>query len=132
MVARNSVKDAAAPGDIIRGIHVTFAAPAPIEVLASERLDFVYLDGEHGCFDRRDIETLCITVERHGLTPSARIPDPSVATITRFLNRGVRGIVVPHVESIADAERVIEGAYLDGPRSTPARSRSSATPAHAA
>jgi len=81
-------------------------------VLASERLDFVYVDGEHGCFDWRDIELMCITAERHGLTPIARIPDPSSATITRFLDRGVRGLVVPHVESLEDAQRVIDAAYF--------------------
>lgn len=112
MIVTNAVKRAAASGDVIRGIHMTFAAPAVIEVVASERLDFVYLDGEHGCFDWRDIEILCITAERHDLTPIARIPDPSSATITRFLDRGVRGIVVPHVESLADAQRVIDAAYF--------------------
>lgn len=112
MISRNAVKHAAATGDVIRGLHLTFAAPAVIEVVASERLDFVYIDGEHGCFDWRDIELSCITAERHGLTPIARIPDPSSATITRFLDRGVRGIVVPHVESVADARRAIDAAYF--------------------
>lgn len=112
MIARNAVKHAAATGGLIRGIHMTFAAPAVIEVVASEKLDFLYIDGEHGCFDWRDIELMCITAERHGLTPIARIPDPSSATITRFLDRGVRGIVVPHVESLEEAGRVISAAYF--------------------
>ena len=112
MLARNSVKHAAATGDRVRGIHLTFPATAVIEVLVSERLDFVYIDGEHGRFDWRDIEIMCITAERHGLTPIARIPDPSSATITRFLDRGVRGIVVPHVESVDDANRVVDAAYF--------------------
>jgi 4-hydroxy-2-oxoheptanedioate aldolase len=112
MIATNSVKHAAATRQRIRGIHLTFPAAAVIEVLASERLHFVYIDGEHGCFDWRDIELACITAERHGLTPIARIPDPSSATITRFLDRGVRGIVVPHVESVEDAHRVIDAAYF--------------------
>ena len=77
-----------------------------IEVLAAGALEFVYIDGEHGRFDWRDVETACITAERHGLTPIARIPDTSSATITRFLDRGVRGIVVPHVESVEDARHV--------------------------
>ena len=112
MLPRNAVKHAAASGDWIRGIHLTFPATAVIEVLASEHLDFAYIDGEHGCFDWRDIELMCITAERHGLTPIARIPDPSSATITRFLDRGVRGIVVPHVESVEDAKRVVDAAYF--------------------
>ena len=108
---RNTVKDAASSRRSIRGVHMTFAAPAAIEVLAGE-IEFVYLDGEHGCFDWRDIETGCITAERHALTPIARVPDTSTATITRFLDRGVRGIVAPHVESMDDARKVIECAYF--------------------
>ena len=108
----NTVKDAAATGNRIRGIHLTFAAPAVIEVLAAVELQFVYIDGEHGCFDWRDIETGCLAAERHQLTPIARIPDASQATITRFLDRGVKGIVAPHVESVDDARRVIASTYF--------------------
>jgi 4-hydroxy-2-oxoheptanedioate aldolase len=112
MTPRNEVKRAAASGATIRGVHLTFAAPALIEVLAAVDLQFVYLDGEHGSLDWRDIEIACITAERHGLTPIARIPDASSATITRFLDRGLRGIVVPHVESVDDARRAVQAAYF--------------------
>jgi 2-keto-3-deoxy-L-rhamnonate aldolase RhmA len=112
MIARNCVKHAARTGERIRGIHLTFAAPAVIEVLATTGLDFVYIDGEHGCFDWRDIEVSCIAAERCGLTPIARVPDPSSATITRYLDLGVRGIVVPHVDSVDDARRAIDAAYF--------------------
>ena len=91
---------------------MTFAAPAAIEVLAAAGIEFVYLDGEHGCFDWRDIETGCLAAERHALTTIARVPDRSTATITRFLDRGIRGIVAPHVESLAEARQVIECTYF--------------------
>lgn len=111
MTPRNHVKEAAANGGPVRGLHLTFAAPAVVEVLArAADLQFVYIDGEHGCFDWRDIETLCIACERHGLTAIARIPDLSSATITRFLDRGVRGLVLPHVESAGEAREAIDAA----------------------
>ena len=109
---RNAVKDAASSRRSIRGLHMTFAAPAAIEVLSAAGIEFVYLDGEHGCFDWRDIETGCLVAERHGLTTIARIPDTSAGTITRFLDRGIRGIVAPHVESLDDARHVIESTYF--------------------
>jgi 2-keto-3-deoxy-L-rhamnonate aldolase RhmA len=105
---KNFVKDAARNGGTVRGIHVTFPAPTVIEVLAPLGLDFVYIDGEHGRFDWRDVELMCLTAERYDLTPIARVPDPSSSTITRYLDRGVRGLVVPHVESVDDAKRAIE------------------------
>lgn len=112
MKITNAVKDAAATGRRVRGIHMTFAAPSVIEVLAAVELDFVYIDGEHGCFDWRDIEMACLAAERHQLTPIARIPDASSATVTRFLDRGVRGIVAPHIESLDAARSVIESMYF--------------------
>ena len=112
MKIHNAVKDAAASGAPIRGVHMTFAAPAVIEVLAAADLQFVYIDGEHGCFDWRDIEAGCLAAERHALTPIARVPDRSSATITRFLDRGVRGIVAPHVESVDEARQVVQSAYF--------------------
>ncbi|MEJ1975608.1 MAG: aldolase/citrate lyase family protein [Acetobacteraceae bacterium] len=111
MANRNAVKHAARTGERIRGVHLTFAAPTVIEVLGSQ-LDFVYLDGEHGCFDSRDLEAACIAAELHGLTTIARVPDRSSATITRFLDRGVRGIIVPHIETVAQAREAVNATYF--------------------
>jgi 2-keto-3-deoxy-L-rhamnonate aldolase RhmA len=108
---RNAVKHAASSRERIRGFHLTFGEPAIIEILASVGLDFVYLDGEHGAFGPRDIEACCVAAERHGMTAIARIPDRTAATITNFLDRGVLGLVVPHVDSLADAKEVVEAAY---------------------
>lgn len=111
MTSRNVVKQAAGSGERIRGVHLTFSAPTAIEVLAQE-VDFIYLDGEHGCFTHHDLETACIAAERWGLTVIARVPDGSAATITGFLDRGVRGIVVPHIETVADAHAAVQAAYF--------------------
>lgn len=111
MNTSNALKRAIAAGTKVRGAHLTFAAPAVVEVLALLDHDFVYLDGEHGCFDWHDVEALCITAERHGMTPIARIPDGAVSTVTRFLDRGIKGIVVPHANSVEDARAVVEAAY---------------------
>jgi 4-hydroxy-2-oxoheptanedioate aldolase len=112
MERHNAVKAAAAARTPIRGVHLTFAAPAAIEVLAALDLAFVYLDGEHGTFDWRDIEAACTAAERHALTTIARVPDASAGTITRFLDRGVSGIVAPHVETVEAARKVVEHAYF--------------------
>ena len=82
-----------------------------IELLANH-VDFVYLDGEHGRFDWQDIETACITAERWGKTLIARVPDQSAATIVHFLDRGVLGIVAPHVETVAQARAIVRASYF--------------------
>ena len=112
MTTKNRIKAAIAEGRGVRGLHLTFPQPAIIEVLANVGIDYVYLDGEHGAFEGRDIDVACITAERHGITAIARIPDPSPSTICHFLDRGIKGVVVPHVDSLDDAKKVIDGAYF--------------------
>lgn len=107
----NAVKNAAAKGLNVRGVFMSFGMPAIVELLALVDIDFVYIDGEHGCFEWRDIEAMCIAAEYHGITTIARIPDASVATVTRFLDRGVKGVIVPHVNSVEQAKAVVDAAY---------------------
>ena len=111
MTPHNALKRAIAEGRKMRGFHLTFPAAGVIELMAIAGIDYVYLDGEHGAFDNRDLEQACFAAELHGITAIARVPDPSPSTIVRFLDRGVKGIVVPHVDSVADARSVIDAAY---------------------
>jgi 4-hydroxy-2-oxoheptanedioate aldolase len=107
----NAIKRAIAERRPIRGFHLTFPAPGVIELMALAAIDYVYLDGEHGAFDTRDLEACCVAAELHGITPIARVPDSQPATITHFLDRGVKGVVVPHVNNAEEAMRVIDAAY---------------------
>jgi 4-hydroxy-2-oxoheptanedioate aldolase len=111
----NAIKRAIAESRHIRGLHLTFPAPGVIELMALAEIDYVYLDGEHGAFDVRDLEACCFAAELHGITAIARVPDSEPATITRFLDRGLKGVVVPHVSNVGEAMRVIDAAYY-GPR----------------
>src|SRR5262249_57828697 len=45
-----------------------------------------------------------------GMTSVVRVMDNDYATIYRTLDRGAQGIVVPHVNSRAEAEAVVEAA----------------------
>jgi 4-hydroxy-2-oxoheptanedioate aldolase len=90
---------------------MAFFAPNVIELLARE-VDYVWLDGEHGAFSPRDLETACMIGERCGLTVIARTPDGSAHTITHFLDRGLLGILVPHVDTVAQARAAVAAAYF--------------------
>jgi 2-keto-3-deoxy-L-rhamnonate aldolase RhmA len=108
----NSIRQAIRAGGTVRGVHLTYPAPRAIEALAGLGLDFVYLDGEHGAFTPGEIEQHCVVADRRGITPIARVPDNSRGTILRFLDRGVRGIIVPHVESVDEARRAVAATYF--------------------
>jgi 2,4-dihydroxyhept-2-ene-1,7-dioic acid aldolase len=108
----NKVKRAIAEKRRIRGVHFTYPALPAMEIVAATGIDYIYIDGEHGVFSGADIEAACIVAERYGATPVARVPDGLVPTITHFLDRGVRGIVVPHVETEEQARAAVAATYF--------------------
>jgi len=115
MVIRNNrIKDAIQAGRKAYGVRVTFPSPEIIEMLEPAGLDFVFLDCEHGILDMPAIENACRAADLTGPTPIARIPDIGSGTITQFLDRGVRGIIGPHIETRADAKQLAD-ACLFGP-----------------
>jgi len=80
-----------------------FTSVQLIELLAIAGFDFVQLDGEHGPFDLDQIETTCITAELCGMSVFARPQSCDTATINMYLERGVQGIVGPHVDTVEQA-----------------------------
>ena len=81
--------------------------------------DFVHLDGEHGLFSPESIDEMCRVADGFGLTVTARVPSISASTVNLFLDRGVTGILGPHVETAEDAKALVDACrYVpDGQRS---------------
>lgn len=81
--------------------------------------DFVNLDGEHGAFTTESIDAMVRVADGYGLTTIARVPDKSPNAINLYLDRGVMGILGPHVETADEAK-----ALVDACRFTPEGERS--------
>ena len=111
-VRPNAIAKAIAAGVPARGFHMNLAVPAQIELLGSLDFDFVFLDAEHGSFEVAEIENCCRAAELYDLTVVARVPSCDPNLISRYLNAGVQGIVVPHVDSVADAQAAVASLPL--------------------
>ena len=107
----NRIKAAMREGRIARGYHLEFPSPWIIEILGMQPFDYVWIDGEHGPFGLDQLEELCRTAENAGVTPIARVPDLNASTILRFLDRGIMGILGPHVATGADVDRLVRACY---------------------
>lgn len=110
----NRIKAAIREGRIAYGYNLVFPSPWVVEILGYVDFDFVWLDGEHGPFSLDQIEEICRVAEMVGVTPVARVPNIESSTILRFLDRGIQGIVGPHIATKADAEQLVR-ACLFGP-----------------
>ena len=94
------------------GFRLTIPSAETLEILGNLDFDFVLVDDEHGVFGNADLEHICRTADLVGITPIARVPDCSAATIGRRLDRGIRGIVAPHVQNREQAEQVVRSCYF--------------------
>ena len=102
------------------GLVLVFPCAEAIELVGLlGGFDFVHLDGEHGLFSPESIDDMCRVADGHGLTVTARVPDLRASTINQFLDRGVMGIMGPHVETAEDARALVDACrYVpDGQRS---------------
>lgn len=114
----NTTKAKLAEGKVVLGGIVSGFSPEIVELLALLGYDFVFLDCEHGSMSVGDVEHMVRAAEAFGITPIARIPDHEDATILRFLDRGVQGLIIPHINTAEQAKAVVAASryHPDGHR----------------
>jgi 4-hydroxy-2-oxoheptanedioate aldolase len=105
----NRIKQALAAGQVATILAGT-NDPDLIDQLGPLGADGIWLEGEHGGVDYADLGNLTRACDLWGMTSVVRVMDNDYATIYRTLDRGAQGIVVPHVNTRAEAERVVESA----------------------
>ena len=91
------------------GTMVTLASAASAEVLASLGFDWLFIDGEHGPLETRELteilqavgdKTACIV----------RVPEAAEVPIKKVLDLGAHGIIVPQVNTAEQAANVVRWA----------------------
>lgn len=87
---------------------MTFASTPLVELAAQAGFDAVNLDGEHGVFTIDDVDVHCRVANALGMSVMARVPDLRASTINLFLDRGVQGVMGPHVETAAEAQALAD------------------------
>ena len=102
------------------GLGLVFPSAEAIELAGMlGGFDFVNLDGEHGLFSPESIDAMCRVADGYGLTVTARVPNIMPSTINSYLDRGVLGVLGPHVDTPQQAR-----ALVDACRFTPQGQRS--------
>jgi len=76
-------------------------------MLAASEMDFVLYDMEHGRCDITLLAEMVVSCRGSDIVPMARVPDFSFRPLSRVLDVGVRGVMVPRVETRAQAEEIV-------------------------
>jgi len=77
-----------------------------INVLGTTELDFVVIDLEHGSMSYETVENMVRAAEASGISPIVRVGDDHEQTLLRALETGTRSIMVPHVSTPENADRI--------------------------
>ena len=105
----NRIKRKLAAGElayVVAGI----TDPDDIDTFGPNGFDGVWLEGEHGAVDAATLGNLTRVCDIWGMTSVVRINKNDQGLIYRTLDRGAQAIVVPHVNTAAEARNVVEGA----------------------
>jgi len=113
----NALKRKLKEGRSVFGPFMMIASPAAAEVVAASGFDFCLFDMEHGTFDMETVENCLRACDLHNVVGLVRAPDGSPQTVSRVLDAGARGILVPHVKSAAEAAAAVS-AMTFGPPGT--------------
>lgn len=103
----NKAKAKIKAGEKAYGIAFPFKSLPLVDVVGNLGFDFIFLEAEHGFFSLPDIEEMVLMADAKGLTTLARVPNIHPSTILRFLDRGVLGIMGPHIANKEDAEALV-------------------------
>lgn len=93
---KNPIRIALARGDTVTGIILFTGSPMIVELAAAAGVDFVVIDMEHSALDLDRCAHVIRAADAAGITPLVRVPEVDPALITKLLNLGAAGIVVPH------------------------------------
>jgi len=95
-------------GEVLLGQMVLeLFAPGIGPMLAACGMDFVIFDMEHGRCDITLLAEMVAACRGSEIFPIARVPDVQYAPLSRPLDLGARGVMVPRVETKQQAEDIV-------------------------
>src|SRR6476659_10905404 len=74
---------------------------------ACEGQDFIWIEMQHSTLTWRETQQLIKVVAEAGCIPFVRVPSANVGDILKACDAGALGIVVPMVESVAEARNAV-------------------------
>jgi 2-dehydro-3-deoxyglucarate aldolase len=114
---QNSLKKRLAAGEAALGSWITLANPGLAEIMARSGFDWLAVDLEHSVITIREAEELIRVVGLCGAAPLVRLSWNDSVQIKRVMDAGAHGVIVPMVNSAAEAEAAVAAVYYP-PRGT--------------
>lgn len=110
---RNRLVETMRRGQVGLCLRVTLAGTNDVAfVAAAAGFDALYVDLEHSTATLSDAAQLCSTAAALDMTPLARLSSVDDTAAVPLLDAGCQGVIAPHVQSAAEARRLVERCLL--------------------
>lgn len=104
-----------AAGGIGTMVHSSHASPSLVEKLGECGFDAVLIDCEHGAVGPEKAEEMARAASLAGIVSVLRPEDPSPWMVTKYLECGVDGLMIPLVSNAAVARGIVERFRFSAP-----------------
>jgi len=111
MIYENRLKKNLREGNISIGSLIATPCPAYIELMGKLGYDFVFIDTEHGYYNVEDTLPLVIAADAWNVTPLVRVIENRLGLISKALDLGAQGVIIPHVHSKNELKEAVKSAY---------------------
>ena len=104
----NQMKQKLAAGELVLCMNLRLARTVDIAMVAKAGgYDALYVDMQHAPYSVETTGTICAAALGIGITPLVRVPSHDGHWMSRVLDGGAQGVIIPDVESRAQAEAVV-------------------------
>jgi len=104
----NPLKRALARGESVLGTFVfEYGSPAAPRILKAAGWDYILIDTEHASFGIEAVASMLHVSASIGLPALVRVPETQRSFLSRPLDAGALGLMVPRVESRTQAEEIV-------------------------
>lgn len=109
---KNLVREKMLRGETTVGSFMEIGSATAAECLALAGFDYIIIDTEHGPFNPQSALEFIRAARLYGTSPFVRVPEISRAAILKALDIGAQGLIIPQLNSVAEAEAVVRwGKY---------------------
>lgn len=90
------------------GSWITLNNPSIAEIMGDAGFDWLCVDMEHSVTDYTEAQQIILAIQSKGIKAFVRVGENNSRIIKRVLDAGADGIIVPSVNSAAEARKAVE------------------------
>src|SRR5579884_1647444 len=103
-----SMKEKLAAGELVLCLNLRLARSVDVAMVAKAGgYDALYVDMQHAPYSIETTATICAAALGIGITPLVRVPNHDAQWMSRVLDGGAQGVILPDVNTRAEAEAIV-------------------------